>query len=339
MKLETLPPLSHDYADEERIQRQIKIWQNDQSIRLIAEAMPTGVLVLNEYRQAVFSNKLFLQIAGLTTMDELLGKRPGVILGCANADLEEKGCGSSLFCKNCGALRAIATSLHGSVGIEDCFLTRKSGLSALELRVKTTPIDKNGEKFTIFAIEDISMEKERDALMDKLKVMSETDELTGLYNRRFLYNEAKREIARAIRYQHPITCFMMDIDHFKTVNDTYGHIVGDNVLVKFAEVLVDSMREVDLIVRWGGEEFVALLPESNIEQAHIVSQRLLENVRNIRVPTEQGDATITISIGTTGLYGGRETTFDELIKEADEALYLAKQGGRDRVVHWAYRPQ
>lgn len=328
--------IHHEYAADDVLARQIKIWQENESIHLISNAMPSGVLVLNEYRQTVFANDLFLKAAKVDSFDEIAGKRPGNILGCINADIEKTGCGSSLFCKNCGALKAVISSLMGNTAIEECYLERKQGLQPLELRVKTTPIEMNGEKFTIFAIEDIHVEKERDSLMQQLKEMSETDELTGLHNRRYLYQEAERELARVDRYRHPLSLFMIDIDHFKQVNDTYGHLIGDDVLANFAQVLRKSLREVDLITRWGGEEFAVLLPESNIEQAFIASNRLQKNVEKMRIPTDQGELSITISIGATGLYGNNHATFDELIKEADDALYLAKERGRNCVVHWGY---
>ncbi len=332
-----LKSISHEFASDADLQRQIQLWGSRKLIDLITNAMPVGVLILNEQRQAVYANGQFRQIVDAESPEELLGLRPGNILNCVNADLEEHGCGSSLLCKHCGAMRAIISSLFGQADQEECYLHRKKGLSPLELRVKTTPVTLEGENFTIFAVEDIRVEKERDTLMQTLETMSQTDDLTGLYNRRFLYQQAERELARAIRYRHPVSCFMIDIDHFKQVNDTYGHLIGDEVLIAFSKAVRESLRAVDVIARWGGEEFVALLPESNIEQAHIASERLRQNVADMRVPTEKGPVSITISIGTTGLYGGKRANFDQLIKEADDALYLAKEGGRNRVVHWDYR--
>lgn len=330
----TTNSISHEYATDEILNRQIKTWQKNDPIHLIANAMPDGVLVLNEQRQVVFANQLFLQIAKVDSFDLISGKRPGEIFYCVNADLTPSGCGSSTLCKYCGAHRAIISSLFGKAALEECHLERKFGLEPLDLRVKTTPVELENEKFTIFAIEDISIERERDKLMEELKLMSETDELTELYNRRFLYEEAERELARAQRYHHPISFFMVDIDHFKQVNDTYGHLMGDKVLVEFAKTVRDSLRKMDLIVRWGGEEFVILLPEADKEQACIAAQRLLTKVAEMTVETEQGDISITISIGTTGIYAGEEITFDEVMKQADDAVYLAKDAGRNCVVHW-----
>lgn len=330
----TVHPITHNFTSDNHIRRQIALWGSQGSIHEIANAMPVGVLVLNAQRQAVFTNEHFRKIANAHTIDEILGKRPGDILLCANAHLEDHGCGSSLFCKNCGAMRAIISSLSGDPGLEESYLERQVGHEPLQLRVKTTPVERDGEQFTIFAIEDISVEKERDVLLQTLKHMSETDELTGLHNRRFLYKEAEKELTRAARYDHPISCFMIDIDHFKQVNDTYGHQIGDKVLVAFAETLQQSLRQIDITARWGGEEFVVLLPEADAEQAQAAAERLRQEIERMRISSKQGEISITVSIGTTGLYASRQLDFDTLIRETDDALYQAKQAGRNCVVNW-----
>lgn len=327
-------PVSHEYTEESELQRQITMWRAAESIHRIADAMPVGVLILNEQRQAVFANEQFCQIIDAESTQEIIGLRPGNIFNCVNSDKEEGGCGSSLLCKHCGAMRAIISSLFGESDIEECYLHRKKGLTPLELRVKTTPIDLNGENFTIFAVEDIRVEKERDALMNTLQKMSETDELTGLHNRRYTYKEAERELNRADRYNNPVSCFLLDIDFFKQINDTYGHQVGDLVLVEFAKVLQHSLRKLDIITRWGGDEFLVLLPESDQDQALTAAERLRENTADMRVSIENGEISISISIGVTCLADERHISFTELIKEADEALYQAKHQGRNCAVLW-----
>ena len=316
------------------LNRQIILWQENEYALLIANAMSNGVLILNENRQVVFANELFLKMTHSKSMNSIIGKRPGNVFHCMNADIEPEGCGASLFCKSCGVIQAFLSALEGGKSAEECLIERTGNLPPMELRVWTTPVELKGIKFTIFSLEDIHLEKEHSALLQKLKLMSETDELTRLHNRRYLYNEALREISRAQRYKYPISIFMIDIDRFKQINDQYGHLIGDEVLVAFANELMKSVRKMDIVVRWGGDEFVILMPEADTQHAASTAERLLESIAAIRVPTPTGDIAITISIGTSGFTPGSEITFDQLTKEADEALYLAKEGGRNKVVHW-----
>jgi diguanylate cyclase (GGDEF)-like protein len=127
---------------------------------------------------------------------------------------------------------------------------------------------------------------------------------------------------------------MLDIDHFKQVNDTYGHAIGDKVLVALAEVMRGSLRKLDSVVRYGGEEFVVLMPEVTAEQAFAASERLRKDVEKICVPSDQGDVHITISIGVTGIYEEMDVEFEALMKQADDALYKAKNKGRNQTVMW-----
>lgn len=160
-----------------------------------------------------------------------------------------------------------------------------------------------------------------------------TDPLTGLYNRRYLMNRFKEEINRATRDNNPLSCFMVDIDFFKKVNDTYGHDAGDAVLKNIANILKTNLRDYDSAVRYGGEEFVVLLPNTSRASAVAVAEK-------IRIVTEEAvtvisdyEIKVTLSIGVYG----REQKFDSLEGEAyitcaDNALYLAKNRGRNKVI-------
>jgi PAS domain-containing protein len=213
-------PLPTRFAPAERaaegeLQRQAAHWQQNQALVLLANAVPDGILILNQYRQVVFANQAFLDIINCPSQDDILGQRPGEILRCVHADIEPGGCGTSLLCQHCNATRAILNSLNGNKDIEEILLERKDGLPPLTLRIWTTPLHNNGEDYTVFAIKDVHLEQENLTLMQSLQTLSVTDPLTGLFNRRHLYHEAEREIARAQRYQHPLAVFMIDIDHFK----------------------------------------------------------------------------------------------------------------------------
>jgi diguanylate cyclase (GGDEF)-like protein len=144
--------------------------------------------------------------------------------------------------------------------------------------------------------------------------------------------QGELELRRAIRYDNSLSIFMMDVDFFKQVNDSHGHKVGDAVLKKLAEVCHQTMRDVDIVGRVGGEEFAILLPETGIEEAAEVAERLREAIANAKVPLPAGGLPIhfTVSIGVASL-STKDDNMDLLLYLADKALYAAKSSGRNRV--------
>lgn len=166
----------------------------------------------------------------------------------------------------------------------------------------------------------------------KLRELAEQDSLTGLPNRRFLFEYLARELGRAQRYGGTLSVMIFDIDHFKRVNDTHGHQVGDQVLKAVAETAMEVKRNTDLIARYGGEEFVMVMPETEAEGAAALAERLRRVVEELVISLEGRMIGVTVSIGiaTSGPEGG-ELTGDRLFGLADQALYEAKNGGRNRV--------
>jgi diguanylate cyclase (GGDEF)-like protein len=165
----------------------------------------------------------------------------------------------------------------------------------------------------------------------ELHRLATTDWLTGLYNRRYFFELAEREVRLAERSEAPVAVIMLDIDHFKRVNDTYGHTCGDQVLNMVAQRCQAALRSTDIMSRYGGEEFVILLPHTDIDAASNVAERLRLNVANEPVQTDNGTLTgVTISVGITSAEG-TVLNLDDLLEEADTALFTAKRTGRNRV--------
>ncbi len=163
--------------------------------------------------------------------------------------------------------------------------------------------------------------------------MARTDPLTKINNRRNLFELAGHEFEVAKRYQQPLAIIMLDLDHFKQVNDTYGHSIGDKMLERVAQVTRAQLRDVDIIGRYGGEEFVIVLPVTTAQKASLLAQRILENVSAIRIQTDHGSAAITLSIGIAEtIHVPQDESVDDVIRRADEAMYAAKQAGRNRSV-------
>ncbi|MGB8982792.1 MAG: GGDEF domain-containing protein [Anaerolineales bacterium] len=182
---------------------------------------------------------------------------------------------------------------------------------------------------TVFASQvAIALEKAR--LNLDLQRLAITDPLTGLFNRRGLYELGQREVERARRYARPLSVIMLDIDHFKLVNDRYGHPIGDEVLRVLTERMKKNVREIDILARYGGEEFVILLPEIDLVDARPVADRLRQAIGDQPISTEQGDISITISVGVSQT-GCVPYELEALIARADTAMYIAKQQGRNCV--------
>ncbi len=166
----------------------------------------------------------------------------------------------------------------------------------------------------------------------KLQLLCVVDDLTGLYNRRQLMTALQQEFSESKRYKTGLSCLMMDMDHFKSVNDTYGHDFGDIVLKEFAQRLKNALRSTDIAFRYGGEEFFVLLPQTELEEAEILGQRILETCRSTPFASDDISHDVTVSIGAASYKSCLPQSPEELIKAADEMLYQAKNLGRDRVI-------
>ena len=159
---------------------------------------------------------------------------------------------------------------------------------------------------------------------------AKVDALTGLHNRRWLEEMYTRELKRSNAGNLHLSAFMVDIDHFKRINDTYGHLVGDQVLIAVAKAILKCLRPTDMPVRYGGEEFTIFLPGTSVENAKIVGERLRAAIEALPIPLPNGEKlSVTVSVGFTERKN--EDTVEAIIKRADDALYFAKESGRNRV--------
>lgn len=179
-----------------------------------------------------------------------------------------------------------------------------------------------------------SAEAEQWALREdcaRLRELANVDDLTGLYNRRFFDRQLAQEMQRFRRYRHPVALALIDVDHFKHVNDTHGHAVGDAALRLVAEVARRTMRKADFVARIGGDELAVLMPDTPEVGALIAAERLRSAVGKAPLPVSGGMVTVTLSVGVAGAEGEVDADAEKLVEAADHALYRAKEGGRDRV--------
>lgn len=187
--------------------------------------------------------------------------------------------------------------------------------------------------FLVFCFVLINLWQQHD---EEILSLASTDSLTQLYNRRFLMDSFKRELTICERRESDadaVSCIILDLDHFKQVNDLHGHQMGDDVLVKVAQVIVQSLRDYDIAGRYGGEEFMLILPNTAIDIAQLVAERCREKVASLEWPINTAETlTVTASFGVATCAVGQKVSINNMIKAADDAMYQAKDNGRNCVV-------
>lgn len=175
---------------------------------------------------------------------------------------------------------------------------------------------------------------ERILLQNELTRLASTDPLTGQLNRRVFLESFKKEWHRASRYESGLSLLMFDLDHFKQINDTYGHDVGDQVICRFSELVRSSLRDIDIFGRWGGEEFIAALPHTDLQGARTTAERIRAIIASQRFEAPGLEPfSVNVSIGAADI-GNDGIDHQQIIKFADKALYEAKSAGRNQVVIW-----
>jgi diguanylate cyclase (GGDEF)-like protein len=165
-----------------------------------------------------------------------------------------------------------------------------------------------------------------------------TDPLTGVFNRRHFFELTQQELTRAQRYGLPISTIMLDLDHFKQINDRYGHLVGDHVLQEVAESIRDNIRTVDILGRYGGEEFTILLPNTALPGTREIAERVCEMIASLTLKMDDDSVLVTASLGVVSVEDVTDISIEVLLNRADQALYAAKQSGRNQITIWKESP-
>ncbi|HUF65456.1 MAG TPA: diguanylate cyclase [Gemmatimonadaceae bacterium] len=227
------------------------------------------------------------------------------------------------------ALDSTQDRVEGLDAGADDYITKPINFSELEARIRSM--------LRIKALQDDLEQRERELedMNDRLRKMAQTDGLTEVDNRRYLEERLQEMIEHSTRLQEPLACVMCDIDHFKSVNDTYGHQAGDAVLKEFAGLLRDHAREIDRVGRYGGEEFVILLPGTLLDEGVTFAERLRHAVEMHIFRIAGATVKRTMSCGVAAWPHTDIRTEDDLLRAADDALYAAKELGRNRVVRFA----
>lgn len=212
----------------------------------------------------------------------------------------------------------------------------RHGVPWMQQQVKVMPLGgKDGQRYALVIIQDVTENVIRSSALtetvQKFRDFSLRDPLTDLFNRRFMWEWLLHHLKEAERYQSHLACLMLDIDGFKPLNDHHGHQRGDEILKGFARVVGEQLRESDILVRYGGEEFAAFLPKCDRDHAANSAGRILEKIRRSTIAGLPA-GTVTCSIGVAVHDPGLPMTSEELLREADRRLYEAKTGGKNRVM-------
>ncbi|MBI4808074.1 MAG: PAS domain S-box protein [Nitrosomonadales bacterium] len=300
-----------------RKQAESEIARLSQWNELLLNSAGEGIYGVDRNGRCTFINPAALAILGFSK-EEVLGKNQHIIFHHHHKD------GTPYPSEDC----PIFKTLHDGIrrGVEDAFIRKNGEVFPVQLTV--TPMHENGQIVGVEAVfQDIAQRKEME---EELIRLATTDSLTGMANRRHFIEQLEMELAHFIRFGQPTALLMVDIDHFKSVNDTYGHATGDIVLRHFAELAGQRLRRVDLLGRLGGEEFGILLPGTDSAGAKLFAERFRNYVAD--TPAQSGDGPIpfTISIGIA-MFDSRDEAADSIMARADMALYRAKAGGRNRV--------
>lgn len=167
--------------------------------------------------------------------------------------------------------------------------------------------------------------------MENLYYITQMDELTGIFNRRHFTELGQYELSRAKRYSYPLSFIIVDLDFFKTVNDKFGHLAGDEALKKISIICRDTIRSTDLLGRFGGEEFIILMPQTRIEDAEILAKRLCKNIEASEITYNGNNLNVTVSIGVAGSNSVKDEDLNTFLKQSDQALYIAKSDEWDSI--------
>jgi len=293
------------------------------------------LVVLDHNFQLVFANKAFRKIFldGDETRSEIRGVDFLALVEPATASraketLEALDSGPrqvEVFHSAEGKIHPV----HYSFGLMDL----ENGLRFIAGvgRDKTPDLELLGE-ITQLNLELEAKQRELADAYVRLEQLAVTDQITGLYNRHYFFTVVNHFFEEARRYELALSCFMLDVDHFKSINDHYGHIFGDHVLRTISERLKANTRRSDLLARYGGEEFILVAPNTDLRTAQMLGDRLRAAVEREPFTLGNSTANVTISIGLSGTELIREGPFEHLLDSADQALYVAKRSGRNRCV-------
>lgn len=283
------------------------------------EQNPLAILITDERGHIIYVNQVFVSLTGYA-FEEVAGKNPRMLsAGKTPPEIYQE----------------LWKALLAGRGWQGELLNKRKNGQTFWESIAIAPIKNTQGRITHFmGIWNDSTERkqneERTANhLKEFEHQARTDELTGQFNRRYIFEELEKEVERAKRYGRQLSGMMIDIDDFKMINDRYGHLIGDRVLKTFARVIRKSIRRVDILGRYGGDEFLVILPEASLETAKRVGQRIQQNLSEYEQNVLEGLGKLTASIGLLVFDNLSEATQNAFIEKMDHALLKSKQAGKN----------
>ena len=305
----------------ERKQTEIALSRSERFLNTIFESINDPFNIIDRNFRIIKANESYARMRG-KTVEQLIGRLCYEVLH--NRDS---------VCEECSVKKTFDTNKPNTKEK----LVSYPGSQYVWVEIYTYPVfDEMGQVLNVIEYtRDITQRKkaeaERDILVDRLQYLSNTDDLTGILNRRALIEKLEDEVRRSQRYKTDLSILICDIDYFKGINDNYGHDTGDRVLRVISDLLKDSIRNIDIIGRYGGDEFMVVLPETSMKGAKEIAERIRLSVEELKIKEEgENIIKVTLSLGVAEFNIDKED-INALIKRADNALYIAKGKGRNRV--------
>jgi len=324
--------------------------EQESMLQAVFENSPYISVVVDADGRVQNINHAGASFAGLEKQ-ELLDLLGGEVFGCINA-FHGLGCGMNEECSDCPIRTRVTYTLTTGEpifsGEGKMTFVRGNQQINLNILVSTTPIEVEKQSMVLVTIIDISDRKqmetklaksnenlrsrvtEIESLQEQLREQAIRDPLTELFNRRYLQETLDREIARAEQNGRPVSLIIMDLDHFKRINDTYGHVAGDTILIAIGKLIRANCREDDVACRYGGEEFLVVMPGAPIQVAQKRANLLCDKIQKLNVNYNDHIMQTTVSLGVAA-FPVDGSSGEEILICADRALYQAKQDGRNRV--------
>ncbi len=299
---------------------------------LICEQLPIGLFVLDAERRIRYWNGWLAEKSGISAQQAARQRLEDLFPGWSNERFQS----AVEQVINYHIPHVLSQALNRLLLPLKVPLSEHYGVTLMQQKVSVLPLPgAAGGYYALVIIQDVTETVVRAAaandVMRRFREVSMRDPLTNLFNRRFMWEWLGQKLKDAERDLTPVACLMIDLDHFKRLNDSLGHQRGDEILQAFAMAVMVQLRESDILVRYGGEEFAAFLPRCNMQHAIEIAQRIRQEVRAMAI-ADLEPGTVTCSIGVA-LYQPQHSSKDaeELLREADQRLYDAKRSGRDRV--------
>jgi len=292
---------------------------------------PVGTIIFDEQLKLIEANQVVFSLFNQPEL-VLAGKLFGNTFNCKVA-VESNGiCGETSECRNCKLRNSLTDVIQTGIGFENAELehvfTINGRTDKMWFSVNATPVKHREDNYAVVSLLNITKIKKRE---EKLVILGITDELTGLFNRRFILEQLVNQLKRINQAHGKLSVVLLDIDNFKRINDTYGHLIGDEVLREFSEIIKSSIRYSDFAGRYGGEEFLVILPECDHQNGRKLFERISSKLNDHQI---QGiHEPITFSAGLVEVTGGPAFNTDSysVLAKADKLLYKAKANGKNRI--------